>query len=77
MIEAKGPGFSGLLAFDAGQTNVTDKWPDQSLREVQAAGARSVVWYFAEQYAAEKATEMFRKAGKGREKIIIKVQPAE
>ena len=72
MIEAKGPGFDGLLSFPEGFENVTNHWLDQGARELQAAGPRQVIWYFAEDYAAEKARELFADNGLG--KIIVKVQ---
>lgn len=76
MIEAKGRGFSGLLSFSQGAESVDRKWLNQSYNEVQAAGSRQVVWYFAEQDAADYAKQLFVRQGGDREKIIIRVQPA-
>ncbi len=73
MIDAKGPGYAGLLSFDPARGNVTDKWLDQSLNQVQASGQRDVVWYFAEQGAADYALNLFKEYGKGRERVIIRV----
>ena len=76
MIEAKGPGFIGLLGFDQGRKNVREQWLDQSLRETQASGQRDVVWYFAEHGAADYARDLFADSRRGRERIIIRVVPA-
>lgn len=73
MIEAKGPGFNRLLSFPPGYKSVTDKWLDQGDRELQAAGSRQVVWYFAEDQAALVARNLFDHHGLG--KIIVRVQP--
>ncbi len=76
MIDAKGPGYAGLLSSGPVSKNVIDGWRKQSLSQIQAAGQRDVVWYFAEQDAADYARDLFREYGKGRERIIIRVVPA-
>ena len=75
MIEARGPGFVGLLSFDPARANVTTGRLDQSLNQVQASGRRDVVWYFAKPGAADYAHRQFAEHGDGRERIIIKVVP--
>jgi len=60
-----------------GLKNETDRLLSQSGLQVAAAGSRSIVWYFAEQAAADYAAELFRERNKGREQIIIEVVPAE
>ena len=76
MIDAKGPGYAGLLSSGPVGRNVIDGWLKQSLSQIQAAGQRDVVWYFAEQDAADDARRLFAKKREGRERIIIRVVPA-
>lgn len=71
MVEAKGPGYAGLLSFKKGKDNVTDEWLDQSGRQIAAAGGRPIRWYFAEPEAAAYARELFKGAKGGRENIEI------
>jgi hypothetical protein len=75
MVDAKGPGYARLIRFPPVKKSVTDKFLDQSLREVQAAGDRPVRWYFAEAAAAEFARDLFRDKNQGRGKIEIEVLP--
>lgn len=75
MIEAKGPGFGDLLAVEPAKENFTREWLDQGRREVDAAGDRKVIWYFADTPAAAYARELFSKNDLGT--IVVRVQPAE
>jgi hypothetical protein len=75
MVDAKGPGYAGLISFPKGQESVTEEFLDQALREVQAAGDRPIRWYFAEAAAAEFARQLFRDDTEGRSKIEIVVLP--
>lgn len=75
MVEAKGPGYSGILAFKQGEDSLTDEWVAQSGRQIAAAGGRPIRWYFAEPEAAAFATEIFKGAKGGRENIKIEVLP--
>jgi hypothetical protein len=69
MVEAKGPGYAGILSFDKGKENLEKEWLAQSARQIAAAGGRSIRWYFAEPKAAAFAREIF--TGGGRENIEI------
>ena len=75
MVDAKGPGYAGLISFPKGEESVSGEFLDQSLREVQAAGDRPTRWYFAEAATAEFARELFKTSNQGREKIEIVVLP--
>jgi hypothetical protein len=75
MVEAKGPGYGGLLAYEWGQDSISGKWLIQSALQLAAAGTRTVRWYFAEPSAAAFAEDLFRKSDAGRERIEIKILP--
>jgi hypothetical protein len=85
MIEAKGPTFTDILrkelaAQSAGKKmewNVINGLLKQSERQVQAAGVRPVRWYFADSFAADEVREIFARRGRGRERIEIRVVPAQ
>ncbi len=66
MIEAKGPGFNGLLSFPSGEASVEEDFIKQGNRELAAAETRQVIWYFAEDQAADCARELFAENGLGR-----------
>jgi hypothetical protein len=72
MVEAKGLGYDGLLAFTPAMDSVIMEWWEESGRQVAASGGRPVRWYFAELGAAEFARELFDsdKAG-GRARIEV------
>ena len=75
MVEAKGPGYAGLLSFGKVKDFVAVEFLDQSARQLAALGTRQLRWYFAEPAAAEFARELFRNSGGGRDRIDIKFQP--
>lgn len=75
MVEAKGPGYAGILSFDQGKDNLTEEWLAQSGRQIAAAGGRRIRWYFAEPEAAAHARKVFETAKGGRENIDIVVRP--
>lgn len=75
MVEAKGPGYAGLLTFDEGRESVADEFLNQSARQLDASGGRLIRWYFAEPAAAEFARELFRASGGGRDRIDIEDLP--
>ena len=75
MVEAKGPGYAGILSFDQGKENVKGEWLAQSGRQIAAAGGRPIRWYFAEPEAAAFARKIFKGAKGGRENIKIEVLP--
>ena len=77
MIEAKGPGFAGLVNSGFLAEKIwNEDWLPQAGRQVDAAGSRDVEWYFAEPEAAKKAEEWF--GGDERfQKIKIVIVPAE
>ncbi len=75
MVDAKGPEYARLISFLQGKDSVTQEFLERSLRQVQAAGDRSIRWYFAEATAAEFARELFRDYRDGRERIDIEVLP--
>ena len=76
MIDAKGPSYAGLLRSGPVSQKVVNGWLKQSLNQIQASGQRDVVWYFAEQGAADYARNLFAEYHDGRERIIIRVVPA-
>ena len=71
MVDAKGPEYANLLAFDAGRESVEQEFLDESARQLSALGGRQLRWYFAEPAAAEFARELFRTKDEGRERIEI------
>jgi len=73
MIEVKDK-YADLLAFPAGAKSATDRFLKQSKEQIDAAdaaGNRSVRWYFAEPSTAEFAKKLFTDSSKGRERIKI------
>ncbi|MGA8170798.1 MAG: hypothetical protein WB816_08210 [Methylocystis sp.] len=77
MIEAKGPGYAGLMKSDFLADKIRDEeWLPQAGRQVAAAGSRMIEWYFAEPEAADKAREWFRGEAALR-KIKVFYVPAE
>lgn len=78
MIEAKGPGYDDLLKrADASsfRPGVESKLLGQALSQVQAAGDRPVIWFFAEADTAAAARELFDGSDKGRNRIKIVALP--
>ncbi len=77
MIEAKGPTFTDILreaeASHSEKWNVVSGAFDQADRQIRAAGPRPVIWFFADEYAADYFRDKFEATDKGRERIIIKV----
>jgi hypothetical protein len=77
MIEAKGPTFTDVLR--AAEASRSPNWKvvkdtlNQSERQVRAAGSRPVVWFFADEFAADYFRREFAESDKGRERIIIRV----
>lgn len=71
MVEAKGPVYAKLLTYDWGRESISGDWLAQSARQLAAAGARPVRWYFAEPRATEFARKLFRDADAGRELIDL------
>ena len=60
MIEAKGPGYAGLMKSDFLADKIWNEgWSLQADRQLAAAGSRDIEWFFAEPEAAEKAREWF------------------
>ncbi len=57
------------------ETSVTNRFSDQSLRDVQAAKGRPVIWVFSEEGAAMFAKKLFETEREGRERIWIVVYP--
>ena len=76
MIESKGPGLAQVLGFAPGRRSLEKQWLAQSLSQVQSAGRRRIVWYFAERYAAGEARKVFVRYKMGRQHIGIRVVPA-
>jgi hypothetical protein len=74
MVDAKGPGYASLLTYNWGVRSITTQFLSQSMRQIDAAGSRTVCWYFAEQAAADFARQLFIQYDKGREKIEIEVE---
>jgi hypothetical protein len=62
MVDAKGPGYADLLSSSFQQrqdVGATAKLVDQALRQTQAARARPIIWFFAEESAADYVRELF------------------
>ncbi len=60
MIEAKGPGYAGMLKSDKLAENIwLGDWLPEAKRQTAAAGSRDIEWFFAEPEAAKKASEWF------------------
>ena len=77
MIEAKGPGYAGLMESDWLAEKIwREKIRPQAESQIAAAGGRDIEWYFAEPEAGAKAGEWFGGEEKFR-KIRIFVVPAE
>jgi hypothetical protein len=77
MIEAKGPTFTDILrkaeASASAKWRVLDTTFGQADREVRAAGLRPVIWFFADDFAADYFRREFEETDKGRERIIVRV----
>jgi hypothetical protein len=64
LVDAKGPGYDGLLAASKSTpvpewSSVVQEWWEESGRQVAASGGRPVRWYFAELPVALFARQMF------------------
>ena len=60
MIEAKGPGYAGLVKSGFLAEKIwNEDWSLQADRQLAVAGSRDIEWFFAEPEAAEKAREWF------------------
>ena len=68
MIEFKGPGYATKLADKGSWFRIALlwQWPNQGLRQLQAAQGRQVIWYFAEQSALDYARYVFDTNGNKR-----------
>jgi hypothetical protein len=76
MVEAKGPGYDGLLGFRQGMGSVLPEWWEESGRQIAASDGRSVRWYFAELEAALWARDMFDRDPDGvRQRIEVVFLP--
>ncbi len=60
MIEAKGPGYAKLLRYQYFNEEIFPaRWSKQAERQVDAGGGRDLDWFFAEEFAADWAREIF------------------
>jgi hypothetical protein len=75
MVDAKGPGYAGLLMYSVTMQSVVYEWLDEGSRQILASDGRDVRWYFAEKTAADFARELFRDYDGGLERIDVKLQP--
>ena len=75
MVDAKGPEYTNLLAYDKVSASVAEKLLKESARQLAALGARQLRWYFAEPEAAVFVEDLFRTKDKGRERIEVRVLP--
>lgn len=75
MVDAKGPGYAGLLMYSVTMQSVVYEWLDEGSRQISASDGRDVRWYFAEETAADFARELFRDYDGGLERIDVKLQP--
>jgi hypothetical protein len=63
MIDAKGNRYAYLFRYAAPAESIEAEFLDQGNRQLQAAGARQIEWYFAEREAADFARVLFEKEG--------------
>jgi hypothetical protein len=78
MFEAKGPGYAALLRKADKSTftqSIVKGWINQAQRQVQAAGDRPIVWYFAEKEVADYARKIFAESELGLTKIDVRFYP--
>lgn len=75
MVDAKGPGYVGLLSFPGTMGSVIQEWVGEGGRQIAAAGDRPVRWYFAEKAAADSARELFRDYDDGLERMDVEFPP--
>jgi hypothetical protein len=61
MVEAKGPGYTNLLAKPWGPDSIGRQWAAQSSSQILSAGDRPIRWYFAEREAFDFAKALFHK----------------
>jgi hypothetical protein len=64
MVDAKGPGYDGLLAASKSGpvpewTGVIQEWWEESGRQIAASDGRPIRWYFADLAVAQFARELF------------------
>jgi len=63
MVEAKGPGYADLLSKSFQQredVGASAKLLKQATSQVEAAGTRPIIWFFAEENAADYVRELFK-----------------
>jgi hypothetical protein len=78
MVEAKGPTFTDVWLRSKRSNfgdDIDDELLDQGRRQVQAAGVRTIRWYFADKEAADEAHKLFSKGKNGQSQIQIVVLP--
>lgn len=74
MVEIK-DGYLGFLETDWGRQLVARMFLKQATDQIEAAGSRSVRWYFSQKQVADYAAKIFSKAGNGLQNIEIIFQP--
>jgi RHS repeat-associated protein len=75
LVEAKGPGYGFLLTQSFGD-GVLEGLLDQAARQVAAAGAREITWYFAEESAATAFSEAIQQAGITTIRVLVQAAAA-
>jgi hypothetical protein len=78
MVEAKGPGYADLLSKSFHQQEdigASAKLLEQAGRQVQAAGARPIIWFFAEESAADYVRNLFKDDVRLRQIEVIPYPP--
>ena len=74
--EYKGPGFeSHFRANDFIWNNMKTDFLKQSLDQVQSKGRRQLTWAFDEKSVADYVSDLFERAGNGRQNIHIEWLP--
>ena len=64
MVDAKGPGYADLLSQEFQQREdfgASVKLLEQATRQAEAAGPRPIIWFFAEESAADYVRKLFKK----------------
>ena len=75
MFDFKGEQYAWLLSVPRIEDRIVQGFLDQSTRQLEASGGRSVVWVFAEEEAALFARKLFDRTDEGREYITVGYVP--
>jgi hypothetical protein len=74
MVEIK-DGYAGFLESDWGKGFLAEIFSEQAMDQIQAAGTRSVRWYFSQKQVADFAKRMFAKTDLQNIEIVFEPWP--